>query len=51
MDYGYNLLGCGWVAVGIAIPFFSERQVAAIPLDKTKCVRAGGGRYGNSNVF
>ena len=24
---------------GFAIPFFSERQISAIPLDKTKCVR------------
>ena len=54
MDYGYNLFGCGRVAVGITIPFlvFSERHVAVIPFDKMKlCVREGGGGYSNPCVF
>ena len=55
MDYGYNPLGSGRVAVGIVtIPFlvFSERHVAVIPFDKMKlCVREGGGGYSNPCVF
>ena len=38
-------------AAGIASPFFSERHVAVIPLDKTKLCAQGGRRTSQTRSF